>query len=266
MSIGENIKQFRTKNGLTQKQLGEKCGMADSAIRRYELGKANPKIETLQKIADALDVFVTDLNPQLNDTLSILREKKNILFNEKKKALNSFSKDDFFGDEWNSVAEYYDKKINPIKEQLKQISVGTPDQYLYEKTGETIKRVRLKKGISLKDFSKNTQIPIPLLIRIEKGLRSLTHETLYKISKYLNIPMNELDANLFYDWGFDNSTPQDISYKTLLDNYEQLNEESQKKVVEYTELLLKIPDCREADNSDEELENKISTKQNPPAT
>lgn len=44
MSIGENIKKIRVQKGLTQKQLGELCGMADSAIRRYENGRANPKL------------------------------------------------------------------------------------------------------------------------------------------------------------------------------------------------------------------------------
>ncbi len=56
MPTGSKIKEIRQQKGLTQKQLGDLCGMADSAIRRYENGKANPKIETLQKIADALDV------------------------------------------------------------------------------------------------------------------------------------------------------------------------------------------------------------------
>lgn len=64
MPTGEKIKEFRKKRGLTQKQLGNLCGMADSAIRRYENGRANPKIETLRKIADALEVNVTEL---LND-------------------------------------------------------------------------------------------------------------------------------------------------------------------------------------------------------
>ncbi len=58
MTIGEKIKTLRTKKGLTQKQLGDLCGMADSAIRRYENGRANPKIETLQKIAAALEVNI----------------------------------------------------------------------------------------------------------------------------------------------------------------------------------------------------------------
>lgn len=59
MTIGDRIREIRLKTKLTQKQLGERSGIAEPTIRRYELGKLNPKIETLQKIADALG---TDVN------------------------------------------------------------------------------------------------------------------------------------------------------------------------------------------------------------
>lgn len=55
MAVGENIKKFRKEKGLTQKKLGEKCGIAESNIRKYENGKQNPKFETIQKIASALE-------------------------------------------------------------------------------------------------------------------------------------------------------------------------------------------------------------------
>lgn len=58
---GDMIRKYRTEKRLTQKKLGELCGIADSAIRRYELGMQNPKVETLQKIADALDIPVNRL-------------------------------------------------------------------------------------------------------------------------------------------------------------------------------------------------------------
>ena len=55
-TIGEKIREIRKARGLTQKELGEKAGIAEPTIRRYELGKLNPKIETVKKIADALGV------------------------------------------------------------------------------------------------------------------------------------------------------------------------------------------------------------------
>ncbi len=73
MTIGEKIKILRQKKRLTQKQLGDLCGMADSAIRRYENGRAKPKIETLQKIADALDIKISELI-SLNDAIGSVLE------------------------------------------------------------------------------------------------------------------------------------------------------------------------------------------------
>ena len=76
MTIGKKIKSTRLNKNLTQKQLGELCGMADSAIRRYELGGAKPKIETLQRIATALgvglDTFLTDSELTLFENITNL--------------------------------------------------------------------------------------------------------------------------------------------------------------------------------------------------
>lgn len=61
MTIGQRIRAIRTTIGMTQKQLGERSSMADSAIRKYESGKINPKLETIRKIAEALEVPVLTL-------------------------------------------------------------------------------------------------------------------------------------------------------------------------------------------------------------
>lgn len=60
-TVGERIRTIRKKKGMTQSELGSKCGLSDSAIRRYELGGANPKIETIEKIAAGLDVDIQEL-------------------------------------------------------------------------------------------------------------------------------------------------------------------------------------------------------------
>lgn len=63
MSIGENIKKIRKEKGLTQKQLGNKLGISQAAIGQFE-NSSNLKIDTIQKIADALEtpmiLFVED--------------------------------------------------------------------------------------------------------------------------------------------------------------------------------------------------------------
>ena len=63
MTTGEKIRQIRKSKGLTQKRLGELCDpkINEVQIRLYELGKTNPKIETLCRISKALDVDVSEL-------------------------------------------------------------------------------------------------------------------------------------------------------------------------------------------------------------
>lgn len=61
LTTGEKIKKNRIQKGFTQKQLAQKCSMYESQIRKYETGKIHPKIETLQKIANALQVSVNSL-------------------------------------------------------------------------------------------------------------------------------------------------------------------------------------------------------------
>lgn len=70
-TVGESIKRIRKRSGLTQKQLGEKCGMKQTIIAQYEHGRRTPKIETLQKIANSLGVPVSQIygwDNHLNDS------------------------------------------------------------------------------------------------------------------------------------------------------------------------------------------------------
>lgn len=60
MDIGEKIKKIRKESGITQKQLAQKLGVSQAAIVQFESEKSNPKIDTLKKIADALNVSVMD--------------------------------------------------------------------------------------------------------------------------------------------------------------------------------------------------------------
>ena len=63
MTTGELIRARRNKQCMTQKQLANACGMADSAIRKYESGRITPKVKTLEKIANALNCKISDLIP-----------------------------------------------------------------------------------------------------------------------------------------------------------------------------------------------------------
>lgn len=55
MTNGERIKQARLQRGMTQKELAEKLGVSESYVSQYERSVRNPKRDTLQKIAEALE-------------------------------------------------------------------------------------------------------------------------------------------------------------------------------------------------------------------
>lgn len=61
MSIGEKIKKFRKEAGLTQVELAKRANMSRSYLGDLEGNRYNPSVSTLNAIADALDVKVSDL-------------------------------------------------------------------------------------------------------------------------------------------------------------------------------------------------------------
>lgn len=59
--FGIFICTLRKEKGLTQKELAEKLDVTDKAVSRWETGRNYPDIETLEKLADALDISISEL-------------------------------------------------------------------------------------------------------------------------------------------------------------------------------------------------------------
>jgi len=58
-TIGKNIKKYRIKKGLTQRQLADKLLLSDSFISKLEsITHQTISIDTLEQIAIALDVDI----------------------------------------------------------------------------------------------------------------------------------------------------------------------------------------------------------------
>ncbi|WP_353829236.1 helix-turn-helix domain-containing protein [Agromyces sp. SYSU T0242] len=60
-TLGHRIRHFRTELGLTLDQLGDRVGLAGSQLSLIENGRREPKLSTLDAIAAALDVDLSDL-------------------------------------------------------------------------------------------------------------------------------------------------------------------------------------------------------------
>lgn len=73
MEVGKKIKRFRTAFGLSQKELAQKSGLSEPAIRNYELGNRTPSDKQLEKIAGALGVSIYAIsNPNLENYDAVL--------------------------------------------------------------------------------------------------------------------------------------------------------------------------------------------------
>ncbi len=59
--IGKRVLALRRQLGISQTQLAEKAGLANSTLCDIEKGRMTPSIKSLKKLADALGVPVADL-------------------------------------------------------------------------------------------------------------------------------------------------------------------------------------------------------------
>lgn len=59
--IGNNIKTYRKKKKITQKEMALHIDKSERTVQKYESGELEPNIETLNKIARALNVSILEL-------------------------------------------------------------------------------------------------------------------------------------------------------------------------------------------------------------
>ena len=61
IKLGERIKFYRLKCGLTQEKLAEKVGVHQTYIGKLEIGKINASVKTLFIISRALGIKLSDI-------------------------------------------------------------------------------------------------------------------------------------------------------------------------------------------------------------
>ncbi|NED64690.1 helix-turn-helix transcriptional regulator, partial [Streptomyces sp. SID10244] len=59
--LGTTIREVRKTRGLTMVQLAELAGVSQGLISQVENGRADPSLETLRRIAEALGIPLFDL-------------------------------------------------------------------------------------------------------------------------------------------------------------------------------------------------------------
>jgi transcriptional regulator with XRE-family HTH domain len=59
--IGERLKRQRTRRALTQAELAELAGVTTATVARIERDEIEPRMTTLRKLAEALEVDPAEL-------------------------------------------------------------------------------------------------------------------------------------------------------------------------------------------------------------
>lgn len=72
----EQIRRLRKARGLSQAKLAVKAGMDPATLNRLEQGKGNPNLQTLERVAYALDVEVIDLFPKAQAPLPLEEDQE----------------------------------------------------------------------------------------------------------------------------------------------------------------------------------------------
>ena len=60
-SFGHRIRELRLATGMTQEAFADKCGFARTYMSRIETGGANPSLDAIKVLADALKVDLSVL-------------------------------------------------------------------------------------------------------------------------------------------------------------------------------------------------------------
>ena len=111
MTIGESIKKARLAAGLTQKELADKCGIADSAVRKYESGRVVPKLPMIKKISDALNIFITDLTGTAGPSFESSLEQHAYRLGQKIAGTGVRVYGEYIGDQYHVWLQYEDGTV-----------------------------------------------------------------------------------------------------------------------------------------------------------
>jgi transcriptional regulator with XRE-family HTH domain len=55
-ALGTNLREARERLGLTQEQVAERSGVHATEVSRIEAGKRDPRVSTLERLANAVEV------------------------------------------------------------------------------------------------------------------------------------------------------------------------------------------------------------------
>lgn len=227
MTIGEKIRILRNHTGLTQRALGKLSGTSETTIKQYELGKRQPRIEQLKKIAKFFDFPLYLL---LDDNF----ELENVELEMKRaRPVNSY--------EMAEPPKPFTVPLSSRNNNDGSIRVNTDTER--ERLGEEAQKIIIKQESSEEITAEEAQKVSEYIER--------TREDYYKLSKSIKDCAKMIDKYLSQNTQMPEEIVQILKENrqklteltpTTPDFYENLNDIGRQKATEQIDLLTKIPE------------------------
>ena len=102
VKIGKFIAQLRRENGMTQEALGEKLGVTNKTISRWETGAYMPDIEMLQLLGQNFGVSINEIlaGQRLSDEEFRQKAEENVIAVSKASAFSLEEKKTYYKKKW----------------------------------------------------------------------------------------------------------------------------------------------------------------------
>ncbi|MFH1519934.1 MAG: XRE family transcriptional regulator [Candidatus Omnitrophota bacterium] len=164
MKIGNKIRNIRLNKRMTLKELSQKVSLTKSFLSQLERGRTSPSVNSLEKIAQALDTKVACFFEDKEDKPLIFIKKRNDreVFDQKKKILcqtlasgllNIGMQPQIFHIAGGAKLT---KELGPLRgEKLGMVLKGTLEFFFQEK------QLKLEKGDSI--YCSNTTLPYKII-------------------------------------------------------------------------------------------------------
>ncbi len=102
VKIGAFLAQLRKEQGLTQEQLGQRLGVTNKTVSRWETGTYLPPVEMLQVLSELYEVTINEIlsAQRLSQVEYVEKAEENIRTALDKSAFSLKEKQDYFNKKW----------------------------------------------------------------------------------------------------------------------------------------------------------------------
>lgn len=159
IQVGNQIRKYRKKRGLSQKDVSKMTGIPYSTYSNYENNNREPSMEQLQKIATALQVSVNDFT-EIGYVMDLIENRLRVELNGMELGVITQRARDFLrDDEYELLQQYYMLNEDGRREALKRVEELTEIKRYQSDHNMLIPENIDKRPIQSNTAAHNTEVP-----------------------------------------------------------------------------------------------------------